>query len=74
MNEKNEKREEKYFFCHKKEWNICSSTIYTLWVIGAGIYFIGKATTFWIWVLWFLKALVRPIFLVQGLLKFLGIE
>jgi hypothetical protein len=41
--------------------------------IGAAIYFIGQATTFRIGVLAFLKAIVRPAFLVYGVLKFLGI-
>lgn len=41
--------------------------------IGAAIYFIWQATSFRIWVLAFLKAIVRPAFLVYGLLKFLGL-
>ena len=46
---------------------------YGLGVIGAAVYFIGKAATFWMGVLGLLKALVWPAFLVFGLLKFLGL-
>jgi hypothetical protein len=48
-------------------------TLYFFGLIGAAIYFISTATTFWMWVLGFLKALVRPVFLVRGLLKSLGL-
>jgi hypothetical protein len=47
--------------------------VYGLGFIGAAIYFIGQATTFWIGVLGFLKAIVWPVFLVLGLMKFLGL-
>jgi len=50
-----------------------SGAVYGLGFIGAAIYFIGKATTFWMGVLGFLKAIVWPVFLVHGLLKFLGL-
>ncbi len=40
------------------------SAVYGLGVIGAAVYFIGNAATFWIGVLGFLKALVWPAFLV----------
>jgi hypothetical protein len=46
---------------------------YGLGFIGAAVYFIGQATTFWMGVLGFLKALVWPAFLIYGLLKFLGL-
>ena len=46
--------------------------IYCLGVIGAAIYFISQATGFWMGVLGLLKALVWPVFVVYGLLKFLG--
>lgn len=48
-----------------------SSAVYGLGFIGAAIYFIGTATTFWLGALGFLKALVWPVFLVYELLKFL---
>jgi hypothetical protein len=40
------------------------SAVYGLGFIGAAIYFISHATTFWMGVLGFLKALVWPAFLV----------
>ena len=46
---------------------------YGLGFIGAAVYFIGQATTFWLGVLGFLKALVWPAFVIFGLLKFLGL-
>ncbi|MGV8141208.1 MAG: hypothetical protein ACP5NW_02070 [Candidatus Woesearchaeota archaeon] len=46
---------------------------YGLGFIGAAVYFIAQATTFWMGVLGFLKALVWPAFLIYGLLKFLGL-
>jgi hypothetical protein len=46
---------------------------YGLGFIGAAVYFIAQATTFWLGVLGFLKALVWPAFLIYGLLKFLGL-
>lgn len=47
--------------------------IYILGLIGAAIYFISNATTLWMGVLGFLKALVWPAFLVFESFKFLGI-
>lgn len=47
--------------------------VYGLGFIGAAIYFIGHAATFWLGVLAFLKALVWPVFMVMALLKFLGL-
>ena len=49
-----------------------SGAVYGLGFIGALVYYIGAATSFWMGVLGFLKALVWPAFLVYGLLKFLG--
>ena len=50
----------------------CGGAIYGLGFIGAAVYYISIATSFWMGVLGFLKALVWPAFLVYGLLKFLG--
>lgn len=47
------------------------SAVYGLGFIGAAIYYISTATTFWIGVLGFLKAIVWPAFLVYELLKYL---
>lgn len=44
--------------------NASSGAIYGLGFIGAAIYFISTATSFWIGVLGFLKAIVWPVFLV----------
>jgi hypothetical protein len=50
-----------------------TGAVYGLGMIGAAVYYIGQAITFWMGVLGFLKAIVWPIFLVHGLLKFLGL-
>ncbi len=47
-----------------------SSAVYGLGFIGAAIYFISQAGTFWVGVLGFLKALVWPAFLVYEALKY----
>lgn len=46
--------------------------VYGLGLIGAAIYFIAKATTFWVGVLGFLKAIVWPAILVYEALRALG--
>lgn len=46
---------------------------YFMAFIGAAVYYIQQATTFWIGVLGFLKALVWPAFLIYNLLEFLKI-
>ena len=45
------------------------SAVYGLGFIGAAIYYISHATSFWIGVLGFLKAMVWPAFLVYEALK-----
>ena len=45
------------------------SAVYGLGFIGAAIYYISHATSFWIGVLGFLKAIVWPAFLVYEALK-----
>jgi len=49
-----------------------SGAVYGLGFIGAAIYFISHATSFWIGVLGFLKAIVWPVFLVYGALQKIG--
>lgn len=49
-----------------------SAPIYGLGFIGALIYYLGQATTFWIGALGFLKAIVWPAMLVYELLKYLS--
>lgn len=59
---------------HKK--NKMSKTgggVWCLGFIGAAVYYISVATTFWVGVLGVLKAIVWPAFLIHGLLKFLGL-
>jgi hypothetical protein len=51
--------------------NPCGGAIYGLGFLGAVIYYISNATTFWMGVLGFLKALVWPAFLVYELFSFL---
>lgn len=53
--------------------NAPAGAVYGLGCIGAAIYFIGAASTFSMWVVGFLKALVWPAFLVHGILRYLGI-
>jgi len=50
----------------------CSGGFYGLGFIGAVIYFISVAPSFWTGVLGVLKAIVWPVFLVLEVLKFVG--
>jgi len=50
----------------------CGGAAYVLGFIGAAVYYISAAPSFWAGVLGFLKALVWPAFLVFKMLKFLG--
>lgn len=52
--------------------NASSNAVYGLGMIGAAIYFISTATSFWIGVLGFLKAIVWPVFLVFEAFRNLG--
>ena len=59
--------------CSKRNGNCApAGAVYGLGFIGAAIYYISIATTFWIGVLGFLKAIVWPAFLVYEALKLLG--
>jgi len=49
-----------------------SEAVYGLGFIGAAVYFISTATTFWVGVLGFLKALVWPALLIYEALKYLN--
>lgn len=46
-----------------------SNAVYGLGFIGAAIYYISVATSFWMGLLGFLKAIVWPAFLVYEALK-----
>lgn len=52
--------------------NAPSNAVYGLGIIGAAIFYIGKATTFWTGVVGLLKAVVWPAFLVYEALKHLS--
>jgi membrane associated rhomboid family serine protease len=52
--------------------NGASGAVYGLGLIGACVYFIGHATTFWLGVLGFLKGIVWPALMVFELLKYLN--
>ena len=52
--------------------NATSNAVYGLGLIGAAIYFISHATTFWMGVVGFLKAIVWPAFLVYQALQKMG--
>ena len=49
-----------------------SSALYGLGVIGAAVYYISTAGSFWMGAIGLLKALVWPAFLVFEALKYLG--
>lgn len=46
-----------------------NSAIYGLGFIGAIVYYIGTATSFWMGLIGFLKAMVWPVFLIYEALK-----
>ena len=47
--------------------------LYGLGFVGAAVYYISTATSFWMGVVGFLKAIVWPAFLVYGLMKYIGL-
>ncbi len=58
--------------CNVSSVNGCGGAFYGLGFIGALIYFVTTAPTFWMALLGIVKAIVWPAFLVFGLLKSLG--
>ncbi len=48
-----------------------SEAVYGLGLIGAWVYFIGHAATFWLGLLGFFKGIIWPAMLVYELLKYL---
>lgn len=52
--------------------NTVGGAVYGLGFVGAAIYFISTAATFWVGVLGFLKAIVWPVFLVYEAMRHLG--
>lgn len=70
MNKKNKEKAMKNLCTNKPcEPEGCA---YILGAIGAAIYYISIAGGFWAGVLGVLKAIVWPVFLVHGLLTFIG--
>lgn len=57
---------------HEMQNGAPAGAVYGMGLIGAAIYFISHATTFWIGVLGFLKAIVWPAILVYEVLKSSG--
>jgi hypothetical protein len=57
--------------CRNYNNGAAGGAVYGLGFIGAAIYFISHAATFWLGVLGFLKAIVWPVFAVYWLLDFL---
>ncbi len=56
-----------------KSCSNCGGCFYFLGFLGSLIYFVSTATGFWGVVLGVLKSIVWPVFIVHGLLKFLGL-
>ncbi len=52
--------------------NGAGGAVYGLGLIGAWVYFIGHATTFWLGVLGFFKGIVWPALLIYEALKYLN--
>ena len=64
--------------CDRKGWQklnngCCSGAVYGLGFIGAVVYYIQLAPTFWIGAIGLLKAAVWPAFLVYYTLTYFGI-
>jgi hypothetical protein len=57
--------------CKNRNDNHGGNAVYCLGVIGAAVYFVGQATSFWAGVVGLLKALVWPTFLVFEAFKVL---
>ncbi|MEK6917717.1 MAG: hypothetical protein AABW51_02105 [Nanoarchaeota archaeon] len=64
------KNNDKKIKCHS--YHQGAGAIYGLGFIGAVVYYVSQATSFWGGVLGILKAILWPGFLVYELLKFLG--
>jgi hypothetical protein len=62
--------------CGHKKWKKCgrggSGGLYCIGFIGAAIYYIQHAATFWAGVIGVLKAAVWPAFLVHQVLTYFG--
>jgi hypothetical protein len=62
-----------------RSWNMkghnhgCGGAIYGLGFLGALVYYLTTATSFWMGVIGVLKAMVWPAIIVYGLLKSIGL-
>ena len=56
---------------YRHQANDSGAAVYGLGLIGAAVFFISRATTFWLGVMGFGKAIVWPAFLVYHVLKML---
>jgi hypothetical protein len=64
-----------YIMSHHAQNHASSGAVYGFGLIGAAVWFISQATSFWAGALGFLKALVWPAFLVYEAFKHLaGLE
>lgn len=74
---KMEKESDKNHSWKSWNWKGCGNegcgAIYGLGFLGALVYYISTATTFWMGVVGVLKAIVWPAFLVFGAMKFFGL-
>ncbi|MEN6435929.1 MAG: hypothetical protein ABFD14_05340 [Anaerolineaceae bacterium] len=59
---------------YKAYHNRTSDAVYGLGFIGALVFYLGHATSFWIGVLGILKSIVWPAMLVFEMLKFLNMQ
>lgn len=55
----------------KSNYNNSGNAVYGLGFVGALIYFLSTATSFWVGIVGIFKAMVWPAFLVYELFKFL---
>ena len=70
MSDENETSEKRHH--NKKSVNTCGASggVYGMAFIGAAVYFIQHAATFWMGVLGILKAIIWPAILVYKLLEY----
>lgn len=68
----NETQNSQWGKCCKKMNCSTGCGAYGLAFLGAAVYYIQNASTFWMGVLGVLKALVWPVFLVYKLMQFMG--
>lgn len=57
---------------NNSQCNASAGAVYGVGLIGAAVYYISVATTFWMGLLGILKAFVWPAFLVYEALKAIG--